>query len=59
MIAAAIIWNGIAIIEKKKPIANPLATVSRQGFHSCLSNNRLVIFCHHPLCLSLLCRSIR
>lgn len=57
--AAATIWNGIAIIEKKNPIASPEATVSRQGTHSCLSNKRLVTLRHHSQFRSRRCRSIR
>ena len=45
--AAGIIWKGISIIEKNKPMARPLATVSRQGIHKArLAMGRVIAF-HH------------
>lgn len=47
MIAAAIICNGMSIIEKKRPMAKPEATVSRQGFQRLRWNNGREMLCHH------------
>lgn len=47
------------IIEKKNPIANPAATVSRHGIQSCRSNNGRVIARHHGRSRNRLCLSIR
>jgi|GEM_PF-6492763 len=47
------------IIEKKDPIANPAATVSRHGIQSARLNKGFVIARHHGRSRSLLCFSIR
>lgn len=47
------------IIEKKNPIANPEATVSRHGIQSARSNKGLVIARHHGRPRKRLCFSIR
>lgn len=47
MSTAGIIWNGINIIEKNKPIASPEATVSRHGTHNARLNSGLESFLHH------------
>ncbi len=58
--AAKIICNGSTrIIEKNIPIASPEATVSRQGFHKCLSKIGLVSVFHHGLSRILLCLNRR
>lgn len=47
------------IIEKKRPIARPAATVSRHGTHKLRWNKGLEIFCHHGRWRSFLWRSAR
>ena len=54
-ITAATIDCGISgIIEKNNPIANPDATVPRQGTHKLRWKSGLEIFCHHGRCRSFL-----
>jgi hypothetical protein len=58
-IAAKIDCGISGIIEKNKPIANPEATVSRQGTHKLRWKSGLEIFCHHGRWRSFLWRSAR
>ena len=45
-IAAGTIWNGINIMEKNKPMDNPVATELRHGTHKLRWKSGLEIFCH-------------
>jgi hypothetical protein len=45
-------------IEKNRPIARPVATVSRHGIHKLRWNNGREIACHHLRWRSFRCRSV-